>query len=219
MGGYSKDYHRALTLPDGTSVIVRAVHPDDKALLADGFAHLSEQSRFRRFLHHKARLSAAELRFFTEVDGQDHYALGILTHRDGATVPMAIGRLVRSSTMDRDTAEIAVVVMDEFQGRGVGRLLLTELVAAAQERDIAKLRFTLMLDNDPMRRLIHAVLGPDRVVDHDGPVVTLEADVPSTLQHPVAHLRRAQGLTWRRHIAAAQRLSAALTQPVFPRRS
>ncbi len=219
MGGYSQNYHRALTLPDGTPVIVRAVRPDDKPLLADGFAHLSEQSRFRRFLHHKARLSAAELRFFTEVDGHDHYALGILAHRDGASVPMAIGRLVRSASMNRDTAEIAVVVMDEFQGRGVGRLLLTELAAAAHERDIVKLQFTLMLDNDPMRRLIHAVLGPDRVVEQDGPVVTLEADVPSTLQHPVAHLRRAQGLAWRRNIAATQRLTAAMSRPLSSPRS
>ena len=167
-------------MEDGTPVVVRAVRPEDKPMIADGFAHLSNESRFRRFLHHKARLTPAELRFLTELDGVDHYALGVLALTDGKERPMAIGRLVRTESLgaSADTAEVAVVVMDEYQGRGIGRWLLAELVDAARERGISKLRFAMMADNQPMRRLVRSVLGESRAVERDGPVITLEANVP-----------------------------------------
>ena len=86
-------------------------------LLADGFAGLSDRSRRMRFLGPKEALSAAELRYFTDVDHRDHEALGALDHARGGGV--GIARYVR----DRDnphTAEIAVTVIDDWQGRGLG---------------------------------------------------------------------------------------------------
>jgi acetyltransferase len=109
-------------LPDGSAYALRPIRPDDKARLATGLGRLSAESVYRRFLAPKPRLSAAELRYLTEVDGHDHAALVAVP----AGVPVAdapvvaVGRWVR--LRDRpDRAEIAVVVGDPLQGQGLGR--------------------------------------------------------------------------------------------------
>ena len=97
-------------LRDGSAVLIRPVRPADDGLLADGFARLSDRSRRMRFLGPKEALSAAELRYFTDVDHHNHEALGALDHARGGGV--GIARYVR----DRDdprTAEIAVAIIDD----------------------------------------------------------------------------------------------------------
>jgi GNAT superfamily N-acetyltransferase len=108
-------------LPQGTWL--RPIAPDDKALLQAGVAALSPQSAYGRFLTGKSSLTDAELRYLTEIDGVDHIALVVLD-RDRRLV--AVGRIVRDRT-HTDTAELAVVVADAWQRRGIGRMLTREL--------------------------------------------------------------------------------------------
>ena len=107
-------------LPQGTWL--RPIAPDDKALLQAGVAALSPQSAYGRFLTGKSSLTPAELRYLTEVDGVDHIALLVL---HGIEL-VAVGRIVRDQTQ-RDIAELAVVVADDWQRRGIGRTLTREL--------------------------------------------------------------------------------------------
>ena len=72
-----------VVLRDGSAVLIRPVRSTDAALLADGFARLSAASRQMRFLGVKKALSAAELRYFTDVDHHDHEALGALDQAGG----------------------------------------------------------------------------------------------------------------------------------------
>jgi GNAT superfamily N-acetyltransferase len=112
-----------VVLRDGSAVLIRPVRGTDAALLADGFARLSERSRRFRFLGRKTTLTEADLRYFTNVDHHDHEALGALDHVRGGGV--GIARYVR----DRENpaaAEIAVTVVDDWQGRGLGTELLAE---------------------------------------------------------------------------------------------
>ena len=109
-------------LRDGSTVLIRPVRPVDAQLLADGFARLSARSRRLRFLTPKQELSPAELRYFTDVDHHDHEALGALNHADGRDV--GIARYLRDAD-DPQAAEIAVTIIDDWQGQGLG----TELVA------------------------------------------------------------------------------------------
>jgi GNAT superfamily N-acetyltransferase len=108
-------------LPQGTWL--RPIAPDDKALLQAGVAALSPQSAYGRFLTGKSSLTDAELRYLTEIDGVDHIALVVLGRYGGL---VAVGRIVRDRAR-RDTAELAVVVADDWQRRGIGRLLTREL--------------------------------------------------------------------------------------------
>ena len=101
---------------------MRTIAPADKARLQAGVAALSPESAYVRFLTGKSSLTSSELRYLTEVDGIDHIALVVL---HGVEL-VAVGRIVRDQTQP-DTAELAVLVCDEWQRRGIGRTLTREL--------------------------------------------------------------------------------------------
>lgn len=132
---------------------MRPIAPADKALLQTGVSRLSPETAYRRFLTSKPRLTAAELRYLTEVDGRDHIAL-VLLDADGDLV--AVGRLVRSQER-RDTAELAIVVADYAQGRGIGRALTAELVRAME--GITRVSGTMLADNRAALGLMRTI-GP-----------------------------------------------------------
>ena len=132
---------RPVVLRDGSAVLIRQVRSTDAPLLADGFARLSAASRQMRFLGVKKELSAAELRYFTDVDHHDHEALVALDRAGGHGV--GIARYVRDAD-DPQAAEIAVTIVDDWQGRGLGTELLTRLSGRAGQEGIR--RFTALAD-------------------------------------------------------------------------
>ena len=133
-------------LRDGSKVLIRQVRSADAPLLADGFARLSARSRQMRFLTPKKELSPAELRYFTDVDHHDHEALGALDHADGRGV--GIARYVRDAD-DPQAAEIAVTIVDDWQGRGLGTELLAQLSGRARE-GIRRFTALVAADNPAM---------------------------------------------------------------------
>jgi RimJ/RimL family protein N-acetyltransferase len=132
---------RTVVLRDGSAVMIRQVRSTDAPLLADGFDRLSAASRQMRFLGVKKQLSAAELRYLTDVDHHDHEALGALDLADGHGV--GIARYVRDSD-DPQAAEIAVTIIDDWQGRGLGTELLARLSDRARQEGVR--RFTALTD-------------------------------------------------------------------------
>jgi RimJ/RimL family protein N-acetyltransferase len=132
---------RLVVLRDGSVVLIRQVRSADAPLLADGFARLSAASRQMRFLGVKKELSAAELRYFTGVDHHDHEALGALDPSGGHGV--GIARYVRDAG-DPQAAEIAITIVDDWQGRGLGTELLARLSDRARSEGIR--RFTALAD-------------------------------------------------------------------------
>src|SRR5215216_6327852 len=103
-------------LADNTLLFLREIRPDDKERLREGLHALSEESRRRRFLGPKPSLSASELRYLTEVDGINHYA--IVAFEAGAEERIrAVARFVRLE--DAVAAEAAIVVCDDLQGKGL----------------------------------------------------------------------------------------------------
>jgi RimJ/RimL family protein N-acetyltransferase len=138
-------------LRDGSTVLIRQVRGTDAPLLADGFARLSARSRQMRFLSNKKRLSEAELRYYTEVDHHDHEALGALSPADGRGV--GIARYIRDPS-DPETAEIAVTIADDWQGRGLGTALLTRLSDRARQAGIGRFTATVSADNVAMTRVL-----------------------------------------------------------------
>jgi RimJ/RimL family protein N-acetyltransferase len=139
-----------LTLLDGTTVFIRPIAPEDKALLVSGLRHLSPETAYRRFLSPKVRFSDAELRYLTEVDGHDHIAYVAV---DGDTL-VAVGRVVRTAP---DTADMAIVVGDPWQGLGLGRRLAKLLVEKAAAEGVTRIAGTMLADNRPAFRLMKRV--------------------------------------------------------------
>jgi RimJ/RimL family protein N-acetyltransferase len=135
-------------------VLIRPVRSADAPLLADGFARLSDRSRRLRFLAPKQALSPAELGYFTDVDHHDHEALGALDHADGRGV--GIARYVRDAG-DPQAAEIAVTVIDDWQGRGLGTELVAQLSERARSEGIRRFTALVAADNPAMARLLRNV--------------------------------------------------------------
>jgi RimJ/RimL family protein N-acetyltransferase len=135
-------------------VLIRPVRRADAPLLADGFARLSDRSRRLRFLSPKQELSPVELGYFTDVDHHDHEALGALDHADGRGV--GIARYVRDAD-DPQAAEIAVTVIDDWQGRGLGTELVAQLSARARSEGIRRFTAQVAADNPAMARLLRNV--------------------------------------------------------------
>ncbi|OJH41138.1 hypothetical protein BON30_09610 [Cystobacter ferrugineus] len=146
-------------LEDGTWAEVRMVRRQDEQLLREGFARLSPRARYQRFLSAKPRLTDEELRYLTDVDGESHVALGVVTWDDlGREVGLGVARFFRLADMP-EVAEAAITVVDDAQGKGIGRLLMDCLVQAARERGVDRFEFRVLPGNQPMNRLIQA-LGP-----------------------------------------------------------
>ena len=129
----------AIELPRGGKALIRPVVPADRALLQAGFARLSERSRFFRFMRPIERLSETELDVLTDLADPRQRAigaLGLISSGDTGEPeqePAGVARYVRLP--DRpDMAEVAVVVVDSYQGQGLGGLLLGALAkwAAAE---------------------------------------------------------------------------------------
>ncbi len=142
---------KTVVLRDGSAVLIRQVHSADAPLLADGFARLSDASRQMRFLTKKKELSPAELRYFTDVDHHDHEALGALDHAGGRGVGVA--RYVRD-TEDPQAAEIAVTIVDDWQGRGLGTELLAQLSDRARQEGIRRFTALVAADNAAVAALL-----------------------------------------------------------------
>jgi RimJ/RimL family protein N-acetyltransferase len=145
---------RPVVLRDGSTVLIRQVRSADAPLVADGFARLSARSRQLRFLTPKRDLSPAELRYFTDVDHHDHEALGALDHADGRGV--GIARYVRDAD-DPQSAEIAVTIADDWQGRGLGTELVAQLSERARSEGIGRFTALVAADNPAMAGLLRNV--------------------------------------------------------------
>ena len=145
---------RTVVLRDGSMVLIRQVQAADAPLLADGFARLSAESRATRCLGAKKERSPAELRYLTDVDHHDHEALGALDHPGGQGV--GIARYIRHPS-NPQTAEIAVTVVDGWQGRGLGTELIRQLSRRAWRAGIRSFTAVATTDNVAAVRLLRTL--------------------------------------------------------------
>ena len=150
-------------LPDRTPVLIRPIRPDDKPLLTEGLRNLSDASIQRRFLSPKTRFTRAELKYLTEVDGVDHVALVAEYPLEPVRRLLAVGRFVRL-TEDPLSAEVAVVVCDDWQQRGLGSILATQLAEQARTTGIARFTATIASDNVPAHKLMRRLTESLQVV-------------------------------------------------------
>jgi acetyltransferase len=151
------------------SIVLRRIAPADKGSLIAGLGRLSERSVYQRFLSPKPRLTSSELRYLTEVDFVDHYAL-VAVLAGAPDVVVGVGRWVRDAAGDGDhaAAEIAIVIADDLQGRGVGTQLGLALAAAARERGIERFTASMLPTNVAAHRLFAKISSQLELTHHHG---------------------------------------------------
>jgi acyl-CoA synthetase (NDP forming)/GNAT superfamily N-acetyltransferase len=148
--GYPADYEADVVLADGGTVHVRPIRPDDGGRIAALHHRLSPETVYLRFFTPLPSLSPAMLERFVHVDYTDRLALVAELGPD----ILAVARYDRLP--GQDAAEVAFVVDDAHQGRGIGILLLEHLAAAAAERGIRRFVAETLPTNDKMLSVFHA---------------------------------------------------------------
>lgn len=171
--GSSFEEH-STTLRDGSRVLIGRVTAHDAPTLAEGFARLSEESRRLRFLTSKPNLTRAELRYLTEVDGHNHEALGAINPETGRGV--GIARYVRDAG-NPTRAEAAVTVADDWQRRGLGKVLLERLTDRARAEGITHFTALVASDNAGVRALVKQLGYPVEITHIRGGTFLYEVEL------------------------------------------
>lgn len=195
-------------LSGGGVIRIRPVTAEDATALREAWKRLSPTSRHRRFFGSVTALTDAMVRYLTDVDGKNHIALAaVLDSPDLKTeTGVGIARCIRLKD-EPEVAEAAVTVIDEMQGKGVGRLLLQELAKAACAAGIRRFRGEGLSDNAPLRALL-SDLG---IVPHrsDDGTFVFDVDISDAASSAGSPVRR-----WLR--AAVSSLESLAVLPTLP---
>jgi GNAT superfamily N-acetyltransferase len=170
-----------VALRDGTTIVVRALVPEDRALVAAAFDRLSDRSRFLRFFSPLPRLPKRTLDRLMDVDHVGHVAL-VAVHDEAC---IGVVRYV----VDRDDptiADLAITVIDAHQGRGLGRALIETIRDVAAARGVERLSLDIHPENRVMMGLVRS-LGV-RLTVRDG---VMHGWLPTELERPDAGALRA----------------------------
>jgi len=169
--GYPWQLVDSLELADGAALRVRPIRPDDEPRLVELFHRLSPRTVYQRFFRAYDRLPDHWYRGFANVDYLARLAL--VAEEQGASRPLlrAVARYEPGPTPD--TSEIAIVVEDGWQHRGLGRRLLDALLAAAEARGHHRFIADVLADNRPMLRVLSRLADVQRSERYQG-VLTIE---------------------------------------------
>jgi acetyltransferase len=143
-----------VTLKDGTQIVIRPIHPDDAPDLQDAFQRLSMESIYLRFLSVKKELTDEEARTLSTVDYSARMAFVAVCKENEHDIVVGVSRYALLDAEDPEIAESAVVVADEYQGRGIGKLLLRRLVSYARAKGIHYLCGNMQIGNNRMLELV-----------------------------------------------------------------
>ena len=150
-------------LEDGKRVRIRRAWPSDRDELIEGFEQLSPRSRYLRFFSATPKLTDRLLRQLTSIDGDRHVALVAEDlGASGKTRGLGVARFIRHSE-DPTTAELALTVIDEIQGHGLGRALLDHLVVEASRHGVSRFIAVVLPENRAMNGLMRSI-APDAEV-------------------------------------------------------
>jgi acyl-CoA synthetase (NDP forming)/RimJ/RimL family protein N-acetyltransferase len=229
---YPRGWEADVVLSDGGTVLLRPVVPADADKLVALHGRLSERTRYFRYFGAYPRMPQRDVERFSRVDHVNRVALAALLGDD----VIAVGRFDRLD--EQDAAEVAFVVEDEHQGRGLGSILLEHLAAAARERGLRRFVAEVLAENTAMVRVFRDAGYQVKRVIQEG-VVHLEFDIDPTAEslevararEQAAEARSVHNLLHPRSVAVigastdsakighavlANLLAADFTGPVYP---
>jgi len=144
-------YSAVETLRNGHQVTIRALRPEDRDDFIAAAGRISADSLHRRFFAVKRYFSEKEISFFVNVDFVNHVALVATSNEDGR--PAIVGG-ARYVVVSPGTAEVAFAVLDEYQGQGIGTILMRHLETIARQAGLHELTAEVLPENAPMFRVL-----------------------------------------------------------------
>jgi GNAT superfamily N-acetyltransferase len=162
------NYSAVEMLPNGRRLEIRAFRPDDRADFLSAVDRISPLSLYRRFFTVKRGFTDRERSFFLNVDLDKHVALVALMEEAGRKVIVGGGRYV---VVQPGKAEVAFVVIDQYQRQGIGSILMRHLAAIARATGLQELIAEVLPENMPMLKVfersgLHMTTTPEPEVVH-----------------------------------------------------
>lgn len=157
-------YSEIETLRDGRRITIRSLRHADRDDFIAAAKRTSSESIYRRFFAPRREFSETEVSFFVDVDFIKHVALIAVDENGERPEIVGGGRYVVGAA---GQAELAFMVVDQYQGKGIGKALLRHLVAIAKESGVRELIADVLSDNTPMLKVFersgfHAVASRER---------------------------------------------------------
>ncbi|WP_342620963.1 bifunctional acetate--CoA ligase family protein/GNAT family N-acetyltransferase [Rhodoferax sp. GW822-FHT02A01] len=161
---YPARYEKTLPLRGGGEYTIRPIHPDDATMLKKLVSELSPQSRYFRFVSSMAELPPAMLARFTLIDYDREMALvAIIKERtadqDGEITEterlVGVSRYVTNP--DQSSCEFALVVADDFNGKGMGSRLMESIMDVAREKGLSEIEGLVLANNSGMLKLMRGL--------------------------------------------------------------
>jgi len=144
------DYTARELLSDGGQIEIRALRREDETDMLAAIGKTSAQSLQRRFFVMKRHFSDKELTFFLDVDFKDHVAIVALADEGERKVIIGGCRYI---VTEPGTAEVAFIVIDDYQGQGIGTLLMRHLAILARQAGLTELIAEVLPGNAAMRKV------------------------------------------------------------------
>jgi RimJ/RimL family protein N-acetyltransferase len=144
-------YSARETLRDGRQVEIRALRPEDEANMLTAIEHIGTESLRHRFFVTKHGFSDSEKEFFMKIEFVNHVALVAEIDEDGRPAIVGGGRYV---VVEPGEAEVAFMVVDAYQGQGIGMMLTHHLVGLARAAGLKQLVADVLPNNVAMRKVL-----------------------------------------------------------------
>jgi len=144
------EYSAPVTLRNGRRVEIRALRPEDRDGMLAAIDRTSAQSLYRRFFGAKRHFTDQEKSFFLDVDFANHVALVAVLEESGQPVIAGGGRYI---VLKPGQAEVAFAVIDQYQGQGIGGVLMRHLTSIAREAGLHELIAEVLPENAAMMRV------------------------------------------------------------------
>ncbi len=165
---YPKDLINYYQLSDGTMITIRPIKPEDAEREQNFVTHLSDDARYFRFHQAVQSLTPEMLVRFTQIDYDREMALVAVVNIDSRETQIAVARYI--TTPDRQGCEFAIVVADEWHGKGLGTRIMESLMNVARGRGYRWIRGSVLKENQRMIRLMNH-LDFDVRPDEEDPVL------------------------------------------------
>jgi acetyltransferase len=162
-------------LADGTDITIRPIRPEDAELVQSFVRGLSDESKYFRFMNSMQELTETMLVRFTQIDYSREMALIAVTDGRGKEIEVGVARFAINP--DGDSCEFALVVADDFHGKGLGQKLMVALMEAAREKGLNSIEGEVLSNNHNMIKLMTRMGFASKTSEDDQSIIKVSKDL------------------------------------------
>ncbi len=150
---YPKKFEKLIKLRDGTKILLRPIKPTDADIWVELYNSLSSNTKYLRFFSNMPTPDQRMIDKYTKIDYINKFAIIAIYNENGKDKMIGVVRYGLDPP-GSDSAELAVVVADKWQGKGLGTQMLLYMLRVMQKRGVKKVKGDVFLRNDKMMQIM-----------------------------------------------------------------